>query len=541
MANRLLCMGIVFLAAFSFLLCNLALLSTNGDYAAAAKNQSEETLLLNEGRGNIYDCDFVPLTNAQYTVYALFSPGSKSYRTWFDTVAEDDKTAFYENIQRIQPFLASVDPDDAEKLPYTFYNPERYWADPIAPHLIGYRDAEGNGVAGLELVYNDLLKGASTKEEVACVTNARGAFLDEEPYTPRVLYTEGSGDGVMMTLDAEIQRICEGIASEKMERGSIVVLDSATGRVRASVSMPVYDPLNVAASIRRNDTSLVNRAVSSFNVGSVFKPILAEAALEAGFDPQAEYECVGATELNGHVYRCANGTAHGRVNLQTALEQSCNCYFIELGLALGGQRLHTAAKDTGFGVSSVIAGRLLTTAGDLPTAEELADKGQLASVSFGQGALTASPLQVAAAINVFATGGRYIEPSFIEGIVDEYSETLTQSLYAPLQRQVCTAETAETVRMMMQGVVENGLGKAAHPLKMTAAGKTGTAQTGRYDENGEELLNAWFAGFFPAEDPQYTVCVLLDDGFAGSTQAAEIFADVANALYFSGFTAENPA
>lgn len=541
MANRLLALGIVFLAAFSFLLCNLALISTNQDYAAAARNQSEETLLLNEGRGNLYDCDFVPLTNAQNTVYALFSPGSQSYRTWFDAVSEGERTAFYENIQRIQPFLASVDAGEAAKLPYTFYNPERYWADPIAPHLIGYRNAEGEGVAGMELVYNDLLKNASTKEEVACVTNARGAFLDEDPYAPRILYTQGTGDGVMLTLDAELQRICEGIAKEKLARGSIVVLDSASGRVRASVSMPVYDPRDVAASIQRNDTSLVNRAVSAFNVGSVFKPILAAAALEAGFDPMAGYECVGATELNGHVYRCANNKAHGMVNLQTALEQSCNCYFIELGLRLGGARLHAAAQDTGFGASSVIAGRLLTAAGDLPTAEELNDKGQLASVSFGQGALTASPLQVAAAINVFATGGRYVEPVFVEGIVDEYTETMTQSLYAPLQRQVCSPKTAEQVRAMMQGVVENGLGKAAKPLKMTAAGKTGTAQTGRYDEDGEELLNAWFAGFFPAEEPQYTVCVLLDDGFEGSTQAAEIFADVANAIYFSQFTTESAA
>ena len=99
----------------------------------------------------------------------------------------------------------------------------------------------------------------------------------------------------------------------------------------------VYDPENVAASIAKDDSSLINRSISAFNVGSVFKPILAAAALEAGIDPNAVYECTGSTEIGGHVYRCAYGKGHGKVNLQQALEQSCNCYFIHLGLQLGGE------------------------------------------------------------------------------------------------------------------------------------------------------------------------------------------------------------
>ena len=214
-AGRMAAAAVMMLLLFAVVLCSLALLCTNKAYARAARGQSENKLLLSEGRGNIFDCNFKPLTNAQNTVYALFPPGSKSYRTWFESVAPEEKTAFYEAIQRAQPFLIPVSAQ--QELPeYTFYNPERYFALPIAPHLLGYLDAQGQGVTGVEYAYNDLLKGGSTREDVYCVTNAQGNFIDSDE--PRVLYTQGTGSGVMLTLDADIQRICEGVAAVEVDK-----------------------------------------------------------------------------------------------------------------------------------------------------------------------------------------------------------------------------------------------------------------------------------------------------------------------------------
>lgn len=176
-------------------------------------------------------------------------------------------------------------------------------------------------------------------------------------------------------------------------------------RVRASVSLPLYDPENVAASIARQDTSLVNRALSAYNVGSVFKPLLAAAALEQGISAQETYECTGSIEVGGHVYRCAYGRGHGTVDMKTALEQSCNCYFVQLGLRLGAQTVYDITKSAGFGQSQQVAGGLRAASGNLPDAAQLEDLGQLASISFGQGALTATPVQVAAMMNLFANGG----------------------------------------------------------------------------------------------------------------------------------------
>ena len=169
----------------------------------------------------------------------------------------------------------------------------------------------------------------------------------------------------------------------------------------------------------------------------------------------------------------------------------------------------------------------------MPTQQQLEDKGELAMVSFGQGKLTASPVQIAAMFNVFVNKGIYISPSFVEGEVNEYSRTVEKSLYMPVMRRVMHENTAEAVKTLLEQVVENGLGKSAAPLKYTAGGKTGTAQTGRYDEDKSEIMNAWFGGFYPAEAPKYTIVVMLDSGSSDGNDAAEIFSQVATQLgYF---------
>ena len=132
--------------------------------------------------------------------------------------------------------------------------------------------------------------------EVRCTMNARGGFIESD--APYLVESPGTGAGVMLTLDSSIQRACEAVGIEMVDKGCIVVLDAPTGRVRASVSLPLYDPENVAASIARQDTSLVNRALSAYNVGSVFKPLLAAAALPFGrvYVAAPQSQCSGMSQ-----------------------------------------------------------------------------------------------------------------------------------------------------------------------------------------------------------------------------------------------------
>ena len=137
-----------------------------------------------------------------------------------------------------------------------------------------------------------------------------------------------------------------------------------------------------------------------------------------------------------------------------------------------------AAEDFGFGDAVYLAGGLQSAAGNLPNAQRLQDLGQLAGVSFGQGELLATPVQVAGAFNAIAAKGVWRTPSFLEAVIDEDSGETVQSLYAPESRRVMSEENAVLLQEMLASVVERGLGKDAQPLHGSAAGKTGTAQTG---------------------------------------------------------------
>lgn len=526
--RRLFSVALVLILLAGIVLCRLLWIGTDTDYATSAGAQTTQYTELPRQRGNFYDRDGHLLTGYEPTWYALCIPGDASYATLFPYVSYAEQAELYEKRNTATPFLVEVDQDlTAQGVP-TYQSAERYLPSPIAVHLLGYLDGEGHGVTGLEFAYEDLLSQAGDQSVLACVTTAQGRLLNGESPTFQVT-APGTGQGVQLTLDTDVQRLCEGIAGQYIQRGCILVMDVQSGELLASVSVPEYDPQNVAKSIQANDTSLINRAFSAFAAGSVFKVVLAAAAYGRGLD-WFTHECTGSVEVAGQVYRCAQGRAHGLVNLRGALEQSCNCYFVELGQALGAEAVRSMAESFGFGKADTVAPGLKSSAGILPDAAALENLGQLALFSFGQGGLTATPLQVTAMMNTVANDGLWLPPRLVRGVINESGQMVTE-LQTAEPVQVCAEGTAQVLQSMLQSVVEEGIGQEATPDALTAGGKTGTAQTGQYDAEGEELLNYWFSGFYPADKPRYTVTVLQDAVLEPEVSSAAIFSRVVNGLH----------
>lgn len=526
--RRLWFLRIVLILMAGVVLCRVLWIGTDQTYAVSAGKQTAQTTELPRARGNFYDRDGRLLTGYTPEWYALCIPGDASYATLFPYVSYAEQVELYENRNAASPFLISVEQDLTSQGVPTYEGRRRYLPVPIAVHLLGYLDGDGAGVSGLEYAYDDILASAADESVVSCLTSAQGRLLNGE--MPTVTVQEaGTGEGVQLTLDANVQRICEGVAGLYMPRGCIVVMDVQSGEVLACVSMPEYDPDNVAKSIQADDTSLINRTFSTFSAGSVFKVVLAAAAYENGLD-WFTHECTGSVEVDGQIYRCAQGRAHGEVNLRGALEQSCNCFFVELGQALGGAAVLREAEKFGFGEACAVAPGLKSSAGVLPDDAALDNSGQLALFSFGQGDLTATPLQITAMMNTVAAGGVYRTPRLVRGVVDETMQ-VTAPVKVPEEERVCREDTARVLRDMLRSVVEEGIGRDAQPQEGAAGGKTGTAQTGQFDEEGEELLNYWFSGFYPADAPRYTITVLQDGILEPETSSAAVFARIADALH----------
>lgn len=519
------CAALVLLAGV--VLCRTYWVGRQTAYAASAGGQTVQTLDLPRARGDFYDRTGRRLTGTATQYYALCLPGEAGYTALFPYVDYEAQDLLYERRNLSSPFLIKAGADLTAQGIVTCAVPQHF-SGTTAVHLLGYLDGEGHGAAGLERAYDDLLTAAGDKRSVTCILTAQGRLLADT--APAVTVTEdGTGQGVQLTLDADLQRACEALAAQTMQRGCILVMDAATGEVLASVSVPAFDPQNIAASIRADDTSLINRAFSAFSAGSVFKVVLAAAAYEHGLD-WFTHDCTGEIEVAGQTYRCALGRAHGEVNLRGALEQSCNTYFVALGQLLGGERILAEAEKFGFGTAAQIAPDLRTAAGKLPDAEALANPGELATFSFGQGALTVTPLQITAMMNTIAADGVYKAPAFVRGIT-AVDGTLVQPAAAPAARTVCDADAARVLRNMLETVVTEGIGTDAQPKSGTAGGKTGTAQTGQYDENEEELLNYWFSGFYPADAPRHTITILQDGILKPETSSAAIFEKVTEILH----------
>lgn len=524
--RRVLVLYGVLLFCFAGVLCRLYWTAGDPAYSVRAERQSVVTLELPARRGNFYDCEGRLLTGLQEKWLALCFPGEGNYAKLYPYTDAAGQSLLYKSRNRAAPFLLEVGADLSTLGVWCFPAAQRYASVPLCQHLIGYLDADGRGAAGLERALDAVLTGTGAQSTVQCAVTAQGQLRTGE--TPQLLRADSGAVGVQLTISRPIQRAAEAVAAETMTTGCILVLDVRTAQVRASVSVPGYDPQDLAASLDAENAPFVDRTLESYAVGSVFKPLLAVAALEAGVS--LRYECPGACEVDGQWFRCAGGAAHGEVDLASALEKSCNGYFIRLGQLLGEQTLLETAQELGFGKKTWLAGELAASAGGLPGAQELAQSGQLANFSFGQGALLASPVQIAVMMNAIASGGIYRAPSFIKGTLDEATGELLETALRTQPKRVFSAQTAAALRQMLVQVVEQGTGRDAAGLEGGAGGKTGTAQTGQFDALGSEKKNLWFAGFYPAGNPRYTIVILQDGMQTAQHSSAEIFARLCGQL-----------
>ena len=413
--RRVLALYAALLFGFAGVLCRLFYLASRTDYAARAAAQSTVTLELPARRGGFYDCMGLPLTGLEKRWLALCFPGQENYTRLYACTDTAGQELLYHSRSRAAPFLVEVDRDMTALGISCYAASRRYATAPLCPQLLGYLDGEGHGAAGLEKALDALLTGSGARDTLLCPVTAQGTLRTGEQV--QHLQADSGAVGVRLTLSRSVQRAAEAVAAQTMTTGCILVLDVRTAALRACVSVPGFDPADPAASLEAPDSPFLNRALQAYAVGSVFKPVLAAAALEAGLAP--EYDCNGAVVVDGQIFRCAGGVPHGEVDLSAALAKSCNGYFIRLGQQLGAQALLQQAQALGFGRSIGLAEGLTAQSGALPGAEELTQSGQLANFSFGQGSLLATPLQVAAMMNTIANGGVYRVPCLLDCALDE--------------------------------------------------------------------------------------------------------------------------
>lgn len=517
--------GVILLCAVG-MMGRTTYLCMSPELVETANRQQTLRLTLEEERAQIYDCNGISFVNNGVAYRAVAMPDPTVVDDLIEIGCPLSKEELVGMVENGNPFVVDVTYGYSSNDKIHIYQIEkRYAENSLAVHTIGYSNGDGDGVTGIEKAYNDFLKENGTTIDVVCTLDGFGNYLKGSSLQAQ---TSGiNSAGVVLTLDSIIQEIVER-AGKDIQQGAIVVLDANSGEIRAMASFPSFSQNDPAASM--NDTEMapmVNRVLSPFAIGSTFKISTAAAALEAGISPALSYTCTGQIDVSGQIFHCHSLAGHGTLQMKSAFVDSCNPYFINLGMSVEVSRLRQMASDLGFGREIYLADGMVSDRGVLPSLERLQNPGQLANFCFGQGDLTGTPLQVAQMILSVVNGGKTISPTLVKGVTVD-GETVEPTESEATSIQAMSEETANQIKQFMEAMVLSN--EKAQPVTVTAGGKSATAQTGRRDDTGNEIYDTWFCGYFPADQPQYIVSVLVEGGDSGTGDAGPIFSDIADGI-----------
>lgn len=512
-----------FIIILFFLSCILRVaVIANSDYAQVQALQSSLKIKIADLRGTIFDRNLIPLTNNDKKIIACVSPTPRAI-TAISTILSDKEFAdVLERLKNGKPVLCEVkDFIECEGIICTEIYTHNS-ANLPAIHTIGYTNSDNHGVTGLEKAYDEFLY---SQESVSVSYSCDGLGGILHGVSPTIQNnTAVIAGGVVSTIDINIQNIVEDVANY-IESGAIIVADADSSKIRAIVSRPNFDCTRIEEYLNTENSPLFNRAISAYNVGSAFKPCIATAGIENGLKNYT-HTCTGSFEIIDRVFRCHKASGHGPTDLNSGLKNSCNTYFYNLAFNIGKEEIFKAVKSFGFGEKIKISDNFYTASGSIPNRQTLNNIAHLANLSIGQGELTATPISMLNLYSAIANGGKYYIPSIVEGTLTD-GEIKEYNIGNPTK--VMKETTASVIKECLKSVVEEGTGILAKPKTVTAAGKTATAQTGKF-QNSVEICSSWFCGFFPFENPKYTVIVFCENSLAQSVSCAEIFAQIADKI-----------
>ena len=395
----------------------------------------------------------------------------------------------------------------------------------MAAHLLGWVGIS-KGLAGIEEKYDGLIGGQPGQAVLQVDGNRRTFSRLERSPTP--------GGSVVLTIDPIVQHIAErelvdGVKWSGAAGGSVVVLDSHSGEILAMANYPTFNPNNIRKS---DDTDRINRAVQNvFEPGSTFKIVTAGAALEEKLATPSDLinTSPGVIRFGSRVIDEAKGHNYGTLTFEDVIVKSSNIGAIKIGLGLGAERLSAYVERFGFGAKASEPDFGGESRGIVFRASEL-NPSAVASVSMGYN-ISVTPLQMAAAVNVVATGGELIQPRLVKGLISGGAYT---AMPRTVVRRVFSTGTAAELTRIMELVVERGTAKTAQVEGYTIAGKTGTAAKALPGGYSNTEYNVSFAGFVPSRDPQFTILVVIDSpskvSAYGGTVSAPVFQKIAAAV-----------
>ncbi len=413
--------------------------------------------------------------------------------------------------------------------------PKRFYPNgQLAAHLLGFVGDDNTGLEGLEYKYDDVL--LEKPERLTWVRDAKGKklFLRAEKNEAE----NKQALNVVLTIDNRIQYLVETHLKEAVtlrgaKGGIAIVMNPKTGEILALANEKGFDPNNIkglSPSIWRNSA-----VADVFDPGSTFKPFLVAAALEEKTVRETDrIFCEdGSYIVNDRTFREANKKRYGYLSVKDILKYSSNIGSAKIAQKLGREKYHRYIENFGFGAKTGI--ELPGESSGILRSAQNWTKVDTVSIAFGQG-ISVTAIQLISAMSAIANNGILMKPYIVRGLTDKENNPV--KMQAPeVVRQVISEGTAKSMSKILTGVVasDDGTGRNANIANVAVAGKTGTAQKFDFSSNtySSEKVRTSFMGFFPADDPQVAILVVLDEPQTdkwGGVAAAPVFKNISEQI-----------
>jgi len=390
----------------------------------------------------------------------------------------------------------------------------------------GYKVGDLLGKMGIEKAYDTYLRGIDGEEGVEVDAFGRpGRNTEVQEPVP--------GNDVKLTLDIELQNAAENALGDK--RGAVVVLNPNNGEVLAMASHPTFDPDMFAGplehgkwnSLDMSGKPFLNRAISAFDGGSIFKVVVLTSVLEQHvFSPDAVFHCPGFFQFGRRIARCWKAAGHGTLTLMEGLVWSCDVVFYQVGIKEGVDTMCDYARQFGLGQKTGID-IPQESGGNVPSDEWLEKvykrkwfPGDALNLAIGQGYLQVTPLQMANVYAQIANGKKRYIPYVVKEITSRHGDVLYFRDPKPVADVNISPENLALIRKALFDVVDRATGRRAKIEGFHASGKTGTA------ENPHGGAHAWFLCYAPSDNPEIVIAAFVEHGLHGDQSAAGIARDV---------------
>ncbi|SHI92022.1 peptidoglycan D,D-transpeptidase FtsI family protein [Lutispora thermophila] len=537
--KRVLLIGIAFIIMCMFLLGRLFFIQIikNNEYSRKAVQQRLMTVPLAIERGNIYDRNLIPFTGRDIKKYIIVYPDyiqdKETIASVISQLSISKKDDILKELQSGADTLEYVyEKENTELLNLieegklkgvmALEKNHRYSDKSIGRHVIGYiSKSDKKGEMGIERSMDNYLSSATGKSLIAVVDSSKN-IIPGLGFRKIQSNNKGLNYGIKLTLDYHIQNIVEKIMEKNRVNGAVVVMDIKTGEILAMASHPHYEQDDIKKYINSNGEELINKAIWPYDLGSVFKIVVAAAAIESGkVDLDQKYVCEGNITVGNSVINCSTYESHKdkEISIDEAFALSCNTAFVKIGIELGADVILDMAKKFGLGEKQCFE-LLEEKSGYIPKPEE----DGIGNISIGQGKIQVTPLQVTAMMCTIANNGIRYNSRLVDELINDDGVTI-KKIERGYPEIVLSPTTAYRLKKMLRDVTTLGTGKQADIGKELggSSGKTGTAETGI--DNGR-IIHGWFTGFIPSNDPKYAITVFINNGRSGGRSAAPVFKQI---------------